>query len=76
MPVCPKCGKSISVLVCVQVAERSYEVSLNENFELHCEVLDNYTDIRDEEYRCSECGATLFKTHHEAKDFLSSLGSG
>jgi DNA-directed RNA polymerase subunit RPC12/RpoP len=38
--------------------------------------LDNYTDIRDEEYRCSECGATLFKTHHEAKDFLSSPGSG
>jgi len=59
------------MLTSVQLAERSYEVSLDEGSELHYVLLDNYTDIKWEEYRCSECGATLFKTDLEAKQFLA-----
>ena len=72
MPTCPKCNENVNVLIYVQLAERRYEVSLDEASVLDYNILDNYTDIKEEEYRCSECGATLFKDEGEAIKFLKS----
>jgi uncharacterized C2H2 Zn-finger protein len=69
-PKCPKCKKEISFLKnCTSDITEEYKFSVSGKGFPEYEFIDSVRDGRDE-FKCPECGATLFDNEDEAIRFL------
>lgn len=75
MPICPECGSEITSLICKQVREVHFELTMEGGHYSYDE--PDVMEIHDDsltEFLCPECMEALTDDEDDAIDFLKGMG--